>query len=110
MHCILRLRHDRRGHSADLEFARYVPAAMAASRGSATSCMTAVFADTNIVVYAYAKDPQKSPVAEAILVAAPAISTQVVGEFLNIARTKMGLDLATRHRVAQYGLRPTRSG
>ena len=63
--------------------------------------MTAVFADTNIVVYAYAKDPQKSLVAEAILVAAPVISTQVVSEFLNVARTKMGLDLATRHRVAQ---------
>jgi predicted nucleic acid-binding protein len=63
--------------------------------------MTAVFADTNIVVYAYAKDPQKSPIAEAILMAAPVISTQVVSEFLNIARTKMGLDLATRHKVAR---------
>lgn len=63
--------------------------------------MTAVFADTNIVVYAYAKDPQKSPVAEAILVAAPVISTQIVSEFLSIARTKMRLDLATRHKVAQ---------
>jgi len=63
--------------------------------------MTAVFADTNIVVYAYARDPQRSPVAEAILAAAPVISTQIVGEFLNIARTKMGLDLATRHKVAQ---------
>ena len=63
--------------------------------------MTAVFADTNIVVYAYAKDPQKSPVAEAILVAAPFISTQIVSEFLNIARTEMGLDPATRHKVAR---------
>ena len=33
--------------------------------------------------------------------AAPFISTQIVSEFLNIARTKMGLDLATRHKVAR---------
>lgn len=63
--------------------------------------MTAIFADTNVVVYAYAKDSQKSQIAEAILVTAPVIGTQVVSEFLNIARTKMGLDLATRHKVAQ---------
>jgi predicted nucleic acid-binding protein len=63
--------------------------------------MTAVFADTNIVVYAYANELRKSPVAEAIVQAAPVISTQVVSEFLNVARVKMGLDLTTRHKVAQ---------
>lgn len=62
--------------------------------------MAAVFADTNIVVYAYGSDAVKASVAERIIEAAPVISTQVVNEFLNIARVKMGLDMATRHRVA----------
>ncbi len=40
--------------------------------------MTAVFVDTNIVVYAYANDPLKSSVAEAIVSATPVLSTQVI--------------------------------
>lgn len=62
--------------------------------------MVAVFADTNIVVYAYSSDAVKASIAERIIEAAPVISTQVVNEFPNIARIKMGLDIATRHRVA----------
>ena len=62
--------------------------------------MTAVFVDTNIVVYAYANDPLKSSVAEAIVSATPVLSTQVINEFLNVARIKMRLDLATRHKIA----------
>ena len=63
--------------------------------------MTAVFADTNIVVYAYAGDPEKSAIAEAIVKIAPVISTQIVNAFLSVARMKMGFDLPTRHKVAQ---------
>lgn len=63
--------------------------------------MTAVFADTNIVVYAYADEPLKSSVAEAIVRATPVLSTQVISEFLNVARIKMGLDLPTRHQIAE---------
>jgi predicted nucleic acid-binding protein len=59
-----------------------------------------VFADTNIVVYAYGVDPAKIAPAKAIVSAAPVISTQVINEFHNVARRKLGLDLPTRHRVA----------
>lgn len=59
-----------------------------------------VFADTNIVVYSYGADPAKVSVAESIIKAAPVISTQVIGEFHNVARRKLELDMATRHRVA----------
>lgn len=67
--------------------------------------MTVVFTDTNIVVYAYASNPRKSPVAEAIVRPGPVISTQIVNEFLNVARIKMGLDRDTRHKIAQNLLR-----
>ncbi|MDP1527676.1 MAG: PIN domain-containing protein [Rhodocyclaceae bacterium] len=59
-----------------------------------------VFADTNIVVYAYGVDPTKVAKAKAILNDAPVISTQVINEFHNVARRKLGLDIATRHRIA----------
>lgn len=59
-----------------------------------------VFADTNIVVYAYGVDPVKIAPAKAIVSAAPVISTQVINEFHNVARRKLGLDMPTRHRVA----------
>lgn len=59
-----------------------------------------VFADTNIVVYAYGVDPDKVAKAKAILNDAPVISTQVINEFHNVARRKLGLDLSTRHRIA----------
>jgi predicted nucleic acid-binding protein len=59
-----------------------------------------VFADTNIVVYAYGVDPAKVAAAKTILNNAPVISTQVINEFHNVARRKLGLDMATRHRIA----------
>lgn len=59
-----------------------------------------VFADTNIVVYAYGVDPTKVAKAKAILNDTPVISTQVINEFHNVARRKLGLDIATRHRIA----------
>jgi len=62
--------------------------------------MTVVFADTNIVVYAYGVDPDKVAQAKAILNATPVISTQVINEFHNVARRKLGLDMPTRHRIA----------
>lgn len=68
--------------------------------GRGTNSTTVVFADTNIVVYAYGADPAKVTVAEAIVQASPVISTQVINEFHNVARRKLGLDMATRHRVA----------
>jgi predicted nucleic acid-binding protein len=39
-----------------------------------------VFADTNVIIYAESRDPEKSPIAVAILEASPVISTQVVSE------------------------------
>jgi len=62
--------------------------------------MTVAFADTNIVVYAFAKDEAKIAIAEGILEEQPTISVQVVSEFLNVCRTKLGMDRPTRHRLA----------
>ena len=62
--------------------------------------MTVVFADTNIAIYAFDQDTAKAQKAEAIMDGAPVISTQVVIEFLNICRVKLGFDLETRHRLA----------
>ena len=60
----------------------------------------AAFADTNVVVYAFAKDDAKVAVAEGILEKQPTISVQVISEFLNVCRTKLGMDVPTRHRLA----------
>lgn len=59
-----------------------------------------VFADTNIVIYAYGVDPAKVAKAKVVLNDTPVISTQVINEFHNVARRKLGLDMATRHRIA----------
>lgn len=59
-----------------------------------------VFADTNIVVYAYGVDAAKLASAKAIVSASPVISTQVINEFHNVARRKLRLDMVTRHRIA----------
>jgi predicted nucleic acid-binding protein len=59
-----------------------------------------VFVDTNIVVYAFGRDPAKVEKAEAILAAQPTISVQVVSEFLSVCRVKLGLDIEARHRLA----------
>lgn len=58
------------------------------------------FADTNVVVYAFAKDEAKIAIAEGILEKQPTISVQVISEFLNVCRTKLGMDLPTRHELA----------
>jgi predicted nucleic acid-binding protein len=59
------------------------------------------FADTNVVVYAFGRDAAKVERAEAILASQPTISAQVAGEFLNVCRIKLGLDVEVRHRLAQ---------
>lgn len=58
------------------------------------------FADTNVVVYAFAKDEAKIAIAEGILEKQPTISVQVISELLNVCRTKLGMDLPTRHKLA----------
>ncbi len=58
------------------------------------------FADTNVVVYAFAKDDAKIAIAEGILEKQPTISVQVISEFLNVCRIKLGMDVATRHKLA----------
>ena len=60
---------------------RYARAAKAALPGDAKSCMTAVFIDTSIVVYAYANDPLKSSGADAIVSATPVLRSQVISGF-----------------------------
>ena len=60
-----------------------------------------VFADTNVVVYAFGRDNAKVARAEAILAAQPTISVQVVNEFLNVCRVKLGFDVEVRHRLAK---------
>ena len=59
------------------------------------------FADTNVVVYAFAKDDAKIAVAEDILEKQPTISVQVISEFLNVCRVKLGMDISTRHKLAR---------
>lgn len=58
------------------------------------------FADTNVVVYAFAKDDAKIAIAEGILEKQPTISVQVLSEFLNVCRIKLGMDIPTRHKLA----------
>ena len=66
-----------------------------------TSTIVPVFADTNVVVYAFAKDDAKIIVAEGILEKQPTISVQVISEFLNVCRVKLGMDIAVRHELAR---------
>ena len=47
------------------------------------------FLDTNILIYAFAKDDPRSEAAEALLVAGGAISIQVLNEFVNVSRRKL---------------------
>lgn len=62
------------------------------------------FADTNVVVYAFAKDDVKIAIAEGILEKQPTISVQVISEFLNVCRIKLGMDVPTRHKLAQESI------
>jgi predicted nucleic acid-binding protein len=59
------------------------------------------FVDTNVVVYAFSKDDAKITVAEDILQRQPTISVQVISEFLNVCRIKLGMDVPTRHKLAR---------
>lgn len=64
--------------------------------------MTApAFVDTNIAIYAFGQDGAKVAAAEKLLSAKPTISAQVVNEFLNVCRVKLGMDLPTRHALAR---------
>jgi predicted nucleic acid-binding protein len=58
------------------------------------------FADTNVVVYAFAEDDAKVAIAERILENQPTISIQVLNEFLSVCRVKLGMDVVTRHKLA----------
>ena len=60
------------------------------------STIVAAFADTNIVLYAFANDDAKIAVAEGILEQQPTISVQVISEFLNGCRVKLGMDIPSR--------------
>lgn len=51
--------------------------------------MTRAFLDTNILVYAFSEDP-RNVVAEQLLGQQNEISVQVVNEFANVARRKLG--------------------
>ena len=60
-----------------------------------------VFVDTNVVVYAFGRDEAKAAISEAILADQPTVSVQVISEFLNVCRVKLGLEIQVRHRLAQ---------
>ena len=59
------------------------------------------FADTDVVVYAFSKDDAKIAVAEGIIEKQPIISVQVISEFLNVCRIKLGMDMPTRYKLAR---------
>ena len=52
--------------------------------------MTAIFIDTNIALYALSGDVVKSATVDRLLALRPLISVQVVNEFINVGRRKMG--------------------
>ena len=53
--------------------------------------MPRVFLDSNVVLYAFTDDP-RSTVAEALLAKGGDFSVQVLNEFTNVARRKLGFD------------------
>lgn len=60
-----------------------------------------VFADTNVIVHAFGNDAARKAEAKSILDARPVISSQVVAEFLNIARVKLKIPTSDRHTIAR---------
>lgn len=56
------------------------------------------FFDTNVLVYLASGDPAISEVAERVVAQGGAISVQVLNEFANVARRKMGLSWEEIHR------------
>lgn len=55
--------------------------------------MRRIFLDTNIFVYAFSRDP-RSAIAEDLLAKGGEISVQVLNEFANVARRKLGFSWA----------------
>jgi predicted nucleic acid-binding protein len=49
------------------------------------------FFETNVLVYLASGDPEKSAIAERLLAQGGVVSVQVLNEFTNVARRKMGL-------------------
>jgi predicted nucleic acid-binding protein len=52
--------------------------------------MAGEFLDTNVVVYAFTSDPRAAR-AQQLLAQAPVIGVQVLNEFANVARRKLGM-------------------
>ena len=64
----------------------------------------AVFADTNVLLYLLSADATKAARAEAVLAGRIVISVQVLNEFANVARRKLGLPWpALRQMLADIG-------
>jgi len=53
--------------------------------------MAADFLDSNVLIYAFTTDG-RAAVAQALLQTRPVISVQVLNEFANVARRKLGMD------------------
>jgi predicted nucleic acid-binding protein len=53
--------------------------------------MAADFLDSNILVYAFTAD-RRAAVAQALLQTRPVISVQILNEFTNVARRKLGME------------------
>ena len=66
--------------------------------------MAKVFADSNVLLYTIGKDQAKKEIARRIVGAAPAISVQVLNEFINVAVKKLKLPMA----IAAETLMPLR--
>jgi predicted nucleic acid-binding protein len=49
-----------------------------------------IFLDTNILIYAFSSDDPRSLPAEELLAAGGTISVQVINEFTNVMRRKLG--------------------
>lgn len=52
--------------------------------------MAKIFLDTNVVIYAFTEDP-RSAIAERLLAEGCDLSVQVLNEFTNVARRKLGM-------------------
>jgi predicted nucleic acid-binding protein len=52
------------------------------------------FLDTNVLIYAFASNERRSPVAERLVVAGSVVSVQVLNEFVSVSRRKLSLSWA----------------
>lgn len=48
------------------------------------------FLDTNVIIYAFAKDDPRGRTAEALVASGGTVSVQVLNEFVNVSRRKLG--------------------